>query len=319
MSLTNHSPKSESLRNKINVTAVFVTMNRSAIAVTCLKKLFKQTRPPERVIVFNNASTDNTLAALTSFQQGHPEFLTILDSPDNLGNAGGMERLMDRAFHEGADAVWILDDDSWPEIDALSELLQGELAADSVRSSRVIDPTTGYLSWPMQVTRGRSWGLLEADDPLPEGDCFRIRRSWLGALIPKSVYNAVGPINGKLFLRGEDEDYPRRIEKAGYQVFLLPKSVLHHPPAGRLHRWSALGQEIVLESGLSGDKLYYRLRNAWWIEKQNSGTLRAFFDALLYGAALVKWEGFSGKWTGIWAEAMKDMLSDRLGKRSDPK
>ena len=31
---------------------------------------------------------------------------------------------MDLAFAEGADAVWILDDDSWPRADALAAMLE---------------------------------------------------------------------------------------------------------------------------------------------------------------------------------------------------
>lgn len=297
------------------ITAVFVTMNRSATAITCLKRLRDQSLPPSQVIVVDNASTDDTARELVEFQKECPEFVQIISLSENLGNAGGIELGMDQAFVQGADSVWILDDDSWPTRDAISQLTTENLPLEMIRASRVIDPETGNLSWPMQVKTGSSWSLLEGNDLLPKQDSFRIRRSWLGALIPKEVYRTVGSVRGDLFLRGEDEDYPRRIERAGFQVTLFPKSILHHPSAGRLHRWSVFGQEIVLERMLSPDKLYYRLRNAWWIEKDNSGTLRAAFDAILYLVALVRWERSVRSWFPIWLEAFLDAMNDQLGKR----
>jgi|GEM_PF-990807 len=298
-----------------NVTAVFVTMNRASTALTCLEMLYNQSRRPDRVIVIDNDSNDETATLLSAFQMRFPDFLEIVTLEENLGNAGGIKTGMDKAFEEGADAVWILDDDSWPMPDALETLLDGDLPPGTVRASRVIDPATGHLSWAMQVYEEESWKLLEENNSLPSDKPFRIRRSWLGSLIPRVVYEKVGPVNGELFLRGEDEDYPRRIEDAGFPVYLFPSSILHHPPSGRLHRWSVFGQEIVLESGLKGDKLYYRLRNAWWIEKERAGCLKAGFDATLYFFALTWWKrGFKG-WFAEWVEAFHDATSDRLGKR----
>ncbi len=290
-------------------------MNRSATALTCLKKLAAQTQRPTRVIVVNNHSADDTLEVLRSFQRKNERLLRIIDLGENLGNAGGMQIAMVEAFAEGAGAIWILDDDSWPENDALEKLLEGTVSTDTVRASRVIVPETGDLSWPVQVRANGSWQLLEGGDPLPDTEPFSIRRSWLGSLIPMEVYDAVGPVNGELFLRGEDEDYPRRIERKGFPVYLFPASILHHPPSGRLHRWSVFGQEVVLESDLRGDKLYYRLRNTWWLEKQNSSGARAVLDALTYGVAFLKWRKPLRQWVPIWWEAFWDAMTNRLGPR----
>ena len=54
---------------------------------------------------------------------GLPFELIVLQLPENRGNAGGVEDAMEHAFAKGADAVWILDDDSWPRDGALAALL----------------------------------------------------------------------------------------------------------------------------------------------------------------------------------------------------
>lgn len=298
-----------------DVAAIFVTMNRCEIAEICLEKLRSQTVRLGKVFVINNASTDLTSSMLQKASKASDGWITAIELDENVGNAGGMEIAMEAAFLEGFASTWILDDDSWPEPDALALLLGAKLPADSVRSCRVIDINTGDLSWPLQVPVDGGWQLLEGNDPLPTGDFIQIRRSWLGALIPRAVYEKVGPVEGKLFLRGEDEDYPRRIEQAGYSVFMVTQSLLHHPPAGRMNRWEIGGRIVTLEGGLTGDKLYYRLRNAWWMIRRDRGDFEAAVVAAFYWLALCRWERSFTGWQGVWWEAARDAFQNRLGAK----
>lgn len=307
--------------SETSVAAAFVTMNRSATALTCLKRLASQTRPPSAVFVFDNASTADTEAAIRNFRGENPSLKIIYHRhPENLGNAGGMEMAIGKAHDAGFEHFWILDDDSWPEPDALEKLLSFYTAADAVRSCRVIDLSTGKLSWPVQIKTEGNWSLIEGADPLPDdSSSVEIRRSWLGALIPRSIYEAVGAVDGRLFLRGEDEDYPRRIEKKGFRTYMIKDSILHHPPSGPLNRWQLPGFTIVMERGLSGDKLYYRLRNAWWIMAKERGKPAAFVMSVFHFIALLRWERPVNEWLPEWKQACGDFLAGRLGKRQNPR
>ncbi len=298
------------------VVAIFVTMNRCEIARTCLQKLSAQSLRPEQVIVVNNASTDQTRQMLATASHDSGGWIVIRELDENLGNAGGMQIALECIFADDFKAAWILDDDSWPEPEALQRLLAADVPAHAVRSCRVVDLVTGALSWPLQVPDRGNWHLLEAMDSIPEGDVIRIRRSWLGALIPRSVYLAVGPVEGRLFLRGEDEDYPRRIEQAGIPVFMVASSLLHHPSPDHLHRLEFAGCPVILESGLSSDKLYYRLRNLWWITRRDRGLFAAAFSVLLHGFALARWENSIKSWLPVWCEAARDAFRNRLGPRN---
>lgn len=303
----------------MRVTAIFVTMNRCDTARACLEKLAAQTRRPEKVLVINNASTDGTLAMLTEMSDRHSGWIVVMNLVENLGNAGGMEIAMEAAFSSGSEAVWILDDDSWPEPEALERLVMADVPEKSVRSCRVVDLATGELSWPLQVPQDGGWHFLELGDPLPAGKTVRIRRSWLGALISREIYEAVGPVEGRLFLRGEDEDYPRRIENAGFPVFMVKDSLLHHPPAGPMKHWEIAGYTVVLESALSGNPLYYRLRNSWWMIRRDRGNLAAAAVAVLFGLALLRWKESPASWLPLWWEALRDAFGERLGQRESAK
>ena len=301
------------------IAAVFVTMNRCAIAETCLAKLAGQTLRPGKVIVVNNASTDATGRMLAEANQRSGGWIVGHDLEENQGNAGGMQLALEGVFADGFEAAWILDDDSWPEPEALARLVAADVPDGAVRACRVLDPATGALSWPIQIPHCGGWHFNAAWDPLPAEEVLRIRRAWLGALIPRRVYESVGPIDGRLFLRGEDEDYPRRIERAGFPVFMVTHSLLHHPPSGTLNRWEFAGHTMVMERGLSGDKLYYRLRNTWWLTRRDQGTLEASLTALVNGLALARWETPAMAWLPVWWEAARDAFRGRLGKRGSHK
>lgn len=298
------------------VSALFVTMNRAATAVTCLEHLSAQTYLPSGVFIINNASTDDTFEKLEEFSKTNPGYeLQVIHLDSNLGNAGGMEIGFTKAFESGADAVWILDDDSWPEPRALEELLKApNLPEPCVRTCHVIDLESGRLSWPLQIESGTNWRTLQDDDQVPDQSAVKIRRSWLGALIPKEIFNQLGNIEGSLFLRGEDEDYPRRIEKAGFETFLIPTSVLHHPLGGKLRKIHVLGRDVVLEDGLQGRKLYYRLRNSWWLTRRDHGLFKMVILSLAHLVLLARFYDRATNWGSAWLSAFHDAFKGNLGR-----
>ncbi len=299
------------------ICAVFVTMNRSATAKECLRRLLLQTRPIHKVIVVNNASTDDTVAMVTSFKESHPEFsIDLLDLKENLGNAGGMHLGLEKAFDEGADRAWILDDDSWPELDAVAKLTVGIEKDTDVHVSHVIDIKTGNLSWPLQVLADGKWKLFIGSDQLPNKRKLQVRRAWLGALIPYALYKSIGPVDGRLFIRGEDEDYPRRLENAGSEFFLIRDSVLHHPSIDKFSILECFGRVILLERGLTGDRLYYRLRNIIYITWKERGFLTALLILIAYFFLIVRDSKQKIDDLKILIEAAHCAFTERLDKRS---
>lgn len=294
------------------IAAVFATMNRAATAVACVLALAAQTRPPDMVVVADNFSEDGTVAALESLPD-LPFKLIIHRMPENLGNAGGVEAAMDLAFVKGMDAVWILDDDSWPRETALEAMLEGPWDPRVVRHALQIDPRTGKFTWPLQITDGQGgWRLVWSEDEFPEGQRIRSRISWTGALLPREVRECVGPVNGALFIRGEDEEYPWRIEQAGFSQEAIRGAVMDHPGPQNLVHWRLLGKTFFFERGLADWKLYYKVRNMIWLKRKQAGCLRALGMAAAYAAAATIIDG-PGR-LPLLRRAISDGWSGRLGK-----
>ena len=274
--------RDEAMRKELTIAAVFATMDRAPTAVTCVRALAAQSRPPNRVIVADNCSTDNTVSMLEELES-LPFELVVHRMPRNRGNAGGVEVAMERAFSDGADAVWILDDDSWPREAALGALLDEEWNHGIVRHPLQVDPETGKFTWPLQIEDGHGgWRLVSSEQELPDGPKVRSRIAWTGALVPREVRDRVGPVNGELFIRGEDEEYPWRFEQAGVSQEAIRGAVMDHPGPKNVIHWQFLGKNFFFERGLADWKLYYKVRNMVWLKRKQFGNLRAVSIAATY-------------------------------------
>jgi rhamnopyranosyl-N-acetylglucosaminyl-diphospho-decaprenol beta-1,3/1,4-galactofuranosyltransferase len=294
------------------IAVVFATMNRAATAVGCVKALAAQTRVPEWVVVADNVSSDATVERLEAVA-GLPFELLVHRMRENRGNAGGVQEAMELAFARGAAAVWILDDDSWPQPAALAALLAKPWDPHVVRHALQVDPQTSRFTWPLQVTDGKGgWRLVEALDEMPEGDFVQSRIIWTGALVSREVREKVGPVNGELFIRGEDEEYPWRIEQAGFPQEAVKHAVMDHPGPQHIVHWRVLGKNFFFERGLADWKLYYKVRNMVWLKRQQGCGLRAMAMALSYALATA-WVDGRPRVAVIWGAARDGWLG-RLGK-----
>jgi rhamnopyranosyl-N-acetylglucosaminyl-diphospho-decaprenol beta-1,3/1,4-galactofuranosyltransferase len=294
------------------IAAVFATMNRAATAVSCIRALAGQTRPPELVVVADNVSDDDTVAAMEALAD-LPFELIVHKMRANRGNAGGVEEAMDLAFSNGADAVWILDDDSWPRMGALAALLSELWDPEVVRHALQIDPRTGRFTWPMWIETDCGWKLTFEENELPDGPIVSTKSSWTGALISKEIRKQTGPVNGTLFIRGEDEEYPWRISMKGFRFECVQNAVIDHPGPEDLIHLRIFGRNFFFERGLADWKLYYKVRNMVWLKRRQSGNLRAFAMALAYALA-TSWIDGARRLPLVW-EAASDGWSGKLGKR----
>ncbi len=259
----------------IHICAIFTHFCNEHNTLTCLQRLAGQTRRPDRIILINNADADcPTLDKARAFADAHlgGNCLHILQMPSNLGNAGGCAAGLDYAFKEAkADFIWVLDDDSWPRPESLARLLACDCDSDTIRMSMVIDPSKGdELSWPL-TAKGQgdaTWQHIAKRSELPEGDEIISRGGWLGALYPRHAWKKVGVPTPELFIRGEDEEYPWKLRKAGFNFITLRNSPLEHPSCkNELIKYELATRCFFYEPGLHPSRIYYKNRNWAWLQR----------------------------------------------------
>lgn len=234
----------------MKILAAVVTHNRCVLLGRCLDHLQTQTRSPDGIIVINNASTDGTVEML---ERRNITYVT----QENVGSAGGWHRAIQHALEHGFDAVWLMDDDGYPDTGALATL-QIELRGDTACVSSVVvqddDPSRFVFPFPvldasaMPVLWGRHRKIVTLEglrEIAPEG-IYPFAHFFNGALVSIKAVRQVGNVNCDYFIFGDEVDYFFRLRNAGRVMSVL----------GALHFHPDVSQRPYTDT-----KVYYYLKN----------------------------------------------------------
>lgn len=202
------------------VAAAIVTYNRLPLLKESLAAVLAQTKYLSHVIVVNNLSDDGTKEYLDSLTD---ERVIAYHASENLGGAGGFNQAV-RLFGEQLqdDYVWLMDDDTIPEKDALEHLVDfSELHPDAgfVNSQVRWGSVTGNPSW-MNVTAPRAftWQRYLANSEILGIEV--VNSTFVSVMFAREMVAMVGLPQKEYFIWGDDMEYTNRIAdiKRGYMV-----------------------------------------------------------------------------------------------------
>lgn len=215
----------------MKVAAVVVTYNRIDLLKECIDAIRRQTRPLDEIIVVNNGSTDGT----TEWLNNQVDVTVILQ--DNQGSAGGQHTGINRAYEKGYDWIWCMDDDAYPQPDALGVLLSAYEQLDSPTDVAVLQSQVHNfveeIPWGISrlrknvlgfLLRGPSESVSLSDRAVKEVDLL----PFVGFLMKASVIQDVGLPRRELYLTIDDWDYCVRIAQSGYRLLAVPDSIVKH-------------------------------------------------------------------------------------------
>jgi rhamnopyranosyl-N-acetylglucosaminyl-diphospho-decaprenol beta-1,3/1,4-galactofuranosyltransferase len=239
---------------RVRVCAVVVTYNRRDLLDRCLDRLQRQARPPDGILVIDNASTDGT-SDLLSRREG----IEVRRLAENAGGAGGFERGLAAAYEAGYDWIWLLDDDTFVEETCLDALLAGVERAPnppSVVSSVVEWRDSGTLH-PMNgpwLRNGRG-ELAEAAD----ARLAPIRAAtFVSTMVHRDAVQRHGLPPGHYFVWLDDIEYTARILRHEHG-YVVPDSVALH--------WTPQPYNTVTDSR---ERFYFKVRNQLWLLRGSS-------------------------------------------------
>jgi rhamnopyranosyl-N-acetylglucosaminyl-diphospho-decaprenol beta-1,3/1,4-galactofuranosyltransferase len=250
------------------VCALVVTHNRRDLLESCLDHLQRQSRPPDRILVVDNASTDGTAELLARRDGIEVERLAV-----NAGGAGGFAHGLRVAHGAGFEWIWLLDDDTFAEPRCLEALLDGVRrapAAPSVVSSvaRWRDGRLHPMNGPW-LRNGRGEFALAARARLAS-----IRAAtFVSTMIHRGAVDRHGLPPGHYFVWLDDIEYTARIlrHERGYVV----------PESTALH-WTPRPYSTVTDSR---ERFYFKVRNQLWLLRgQSFGGL----ERLGYASSLLR-------------------------------
>ncbi|NWK72821.1 glycosyltransferase [Acinetobacter sp. SwsAc6] len=290
---------------------IVVTFNRKELLSKVLNCLVGQSSFSLKVIVIDNCSTD-----------GSKEFIQqkkLLDKVQwfslgkNLGGAGGFFEGIKYALEQGAEYIWMMDDDGYPDALCLEKLYRVliDKELDAVSPLQININNQEQLAFPVWINKKQIRGHV---DQIPK-DTFLIQEANLfnGLLIHRSVVEKVGLPRKEFFIRGDEVEYTKRFFKNNIKFGTLTSAKFYHP-SDDTERVPCLFGRIIIRDAHSDFKNYYMFRNraVAFIEDGNAALLPLDFIRYLYYFLIHKkwnWKGLK-----LWCTATYDGIKGKLGR-----
>jgi GT2 family glycosyltransferase len=185
------------------------------------------------------------------------DYLDQLDDPlidlthlaDNTGGAGGFSTGMKRAYELGADLFWLMDDDCYPEPEALERLVDGHGAA--------MEAMPGGVPFACSLVYFSDTEIAEMNIPAPDWKWGRLWAqgqravlvetcSFVSALYTRETVERIGLPLRDYFIWFDDAAYARMASVGiGPGVCILDSKVIHDTPTNVSGDFSKVDDENI--------------------------------------------------------------------------
>jgi GT2 family glycosyltransferase len=214
-----------------HVLIIIVTWNKQEYLQRLLDSIQQISYPNYSVLVVDNASTDNTEAIIKQF-----DFVIHQKLPENLGGAGGFNAGLKYAIKEEYPYVWLLDDDTEVDSEALKKLVSFYLSKEKnnigflgsrinlLQHKEIIQEAGGRLD----IRHGdivlnchletKAENTVYKVDVVPACSLFTSRE----------VIQQVGLINHSFFITCDDIEWSLRTKSKGFENFVISDAVIYH-------------------------------------------------------------------------------------------
>jgi rhamnopyranosyl-N-acetylglucosaminyl-diphospho-decaprenol beta-1,3/1,4-galactofuranosyltransferase len=216
------------------IVAVAVTFDRREMVTRLMAALARGSVLPDEIVVVDNASNDDTVAALEAMAPGLGVPLSVVRLAENTGGAGGFHTGLAEALARHADLVWLMDDDGVPADDCLALLLPhvaGPHGLDFVGPAVVAEDAPDRLCFPIRLP-GRSQvvhDLVDVERAAVDGLVADVVIPFNGVLLTRALVERIGLVREEMFIWGDDVEYLWRARKAGARIATVVAARFRHP------------------------------------------------------------------------------------------
>ncbi len=222
------------------INAVIVTYNRKKMLVRCVRALLAQSISLRSIFIIDNASTDGTRAELLEqciIKESNDKYTYRVKSTDinyyrldeNIGGAGGFHEGIKVADCDGADFIWIMDDDGYPSERCLEKQLEHTSRFDYIMPISLDTDKEDKLTWfikDKQKQWTRSYSQLRSSF---KNGIMNHAVPFNGLLMSRKVIEKVGLPKKEMFIWGDDFEHQYRCHKAGFHTVTALDAIFYHP------------------------------------------------------------------------------------------
>ena len=230
------------------VCCVVVNWNGWADTVVCVASLLEQAYARLRVLVVDNGSTDDSMARIRA---AFPK-VDLIETGKNVGFACGSNAGIRRALADGAELVWLLNNDTVAPPDTCGKLVA---KAEQEPRAGVIGSVLYYMHDPAKVQAwgggdltvwlGRSTHFIE---PVELGASSYL--TFASAMIRRETLLKVGVLYEGYFMYWDDADFALRATAAGYRLAVAEETAVLHKEGGSAVRRSPTIDRYGIAAGL---------------------------------------------------------------------
>jgi GT2 family glycosyltransferase len=258
----------------------------------CLQSLAKSTYQPLSITVIDNASTDDSVKKLKNIL-GKDE---LIELPVNGGYSYGNNVAIERAFVNGAQYVFIINNDIVMDPNCIEDLV---LAASKNESIGIIGPKVLVYSEPDTIDNAgiigsipkarHAWiGMGEKDTGQYEKLIDILYQDGCALMVSKECYEKIGGFDEWLWTYSEESDLCMRAWLAGFRVCCLQKARVWHKGAATLGR-NSQRKPLAVYYIIRNNYIFHRRYAGSWLKRLLavsillSRTPRYFFSIVIRG------------------------------------
>lgn len=211
------------------IAVVTINWNRWSTTLDCLAALRQSRGVAWRLFIVDNASSDDSCEHL----RGLGDDVELIEASTNGGWTGGNNIGVKRAFEQGYQAIFVLNNDAMVREDTLVRLLDarrkvGPLPVLGPLQLGVDDPEANFFGATSDEKTGLASQFREEQAP-NDGEfvtTFVIKGA--GIFASRLHFDTIGYFDDNFYLNCDDSDWCRRAANAGFPLLMVPNAVIRH-------------------------------------------------------------------------------------------
>jgi GT2 family glycosyltransferase len=293
------------------VSTIILNTNRKEDTLAALTSLAACDYPNNHCIVLDNASMDGSVEAIRSC---FPD-VEVIELSQNLGYAGNNNVGIRAALDQGADWIFVLNEDTVLASDCITRLIE---AGESDPRIGIVGPMVYHFDEPdvIQSAGGRmdrDWRVWHlAQNELDQGQFTAPHAvEWISGcaiMVRRAVIEQIGGLDERFFYYWEETEWCLRARENGWTIVHIPKAKLWHKGVQRNYQ---PGPNIT----------YYSTRNRFLMLSKHQAPLTAWmvawgqtFRTLVSWSVKPKWAAMRSHRIAMWQGA-RDFVNHRWGMR----
>ncbi len=279
-----------------SVSIVVLNWNGWNDTLECLASLRHLEYSNYRIIVVDNGSTDDSVSQL---RNAYPD-VELLETGRNLGFSGGCNVGIVRAVEQGAEYIWLLNNDTTVHPGALTSLV------DTAMSDARIGATGSAIYSAHRPHQLDAWGGGRINFWLgrsrheirPVRDEAIDFLTGASILISTTVIQRLGLLDEGFFMYWEDADYCFRLRRASFRIAVAGDSRIWHKGSASVGKASPQMDTYFNASAARFFRRHSRVPQiSLW-----TGVLLRLTKRLLTG----RWTHIRAVWSGITSQTPPD-------------